>query len=123
MADPLEVLYREDIPAGGIDLMRTAARHYLAARRSELRALTLRAHRYTLESLTGHLDGMALRAVRPHHIQDWMAVHTWATSTTLSRLSTVRQFFSWCTENGLCKTNPGAGADHCRRPRSTCTAT
>lgn len=96
-----------------------AATLYLDARRADLARLTLRAHRYRLESFTEHVGpDTALKAIRPHHIQDWLAANTWAPSTARNHLGITRTFFAWCHTNGYTKTNPAATIRGPRQPRA-----
>lgn len=99
-------------------LVSTATSHYLSARRGELAPLTLRTQRYTLEDLNTHIGDMALKAVKPRHIQEWIADHHWAASTALLRLSTIRGFFTWCLVNDLTRSDPTTRVAGPERARS-----
>lgn len=91
---------------GKIMHVRRATKLYLQARAPEVRPLTLRQARYTLEDLSDHIGDMALKAVKPKHLQGWLGTHKWAPSTALLRLSIVRGFFAWCYHNDLIATDP-----------------
>lgn len=97
--------------------VRTAARHYLAARQADAARLTRRKASYTLDGFTAFLgDGMALRAVKSRHIQGWITerLKRVVANTARSELTVIRVFFAWCLDNGLLASNPCSGV---RGPR------
>lgn len=110
------------LPGASGSIMRVgrAVRLYLAARRAELAGATRREHAYNLEHFYLWLgEDMALRAVRPKHLQQYLSAHPqWAPSTARVRLSTIRTFFSWCVDNRHLSHSPAALVKGPQQPRA-----
>lgn len=92
---------------------------YRNARRADLAIRTRRSHGYTLEGFADHTGSdIALKAVRPSHIQGWLASRPVAPSTAAVRLGIIRGFFSWCVNENMIRANPSASVRTPRRPRA-----
>lgn len=86
-----------------------AVRLYGHARRAEVRPLTRRGQGYVLDSFVREVGGeMALRAIKPSHIQNWLGQMDVAVSTLRFRLCVVRTFFQWCVNERHIKVDPTA---------------
>lgn len=107
------------IPAGidlGIDDMtsvlplRVAIHHYLAARRNDLTASSLRGIRDNLLHFARHLpEDFALHKVRRRHVEEWVAKMTCGANTIRNRLNAARGFYRWALAHEHARVDPTAG--------------
>lgn len=104
--------------SGGILRVGTSIQIYRRHMMSHLSPKSLQVITYILEDFRDHLgQDTALKAVRQHHVVDWLNGMDVSAVTIRHRLSAVRVFFRWAQGQRLIKQDPCAGLRAPRQPR------
>jgi site-specific recombinase XerD len=90
---------------------------YVKEMRAAYRPATIKNRRPLLERFARELGDPAIRAIKPAHVQEWLAAQTCGPASLRVDLSHLRQFFRWAIEHGHLKVDPTYGIKTPRQPR------
>lgn len=102
---------------GGIVRVGAAVNLYIRYMRPLYRADTIRGRRQTLERFARHHPQLAIKAVKPRHVTDWLAEQHNGPASTRTLLSHLRCFFRWAVEHGHLKNSPTLLVRSPKQPR------